>query len=215
MGMREPVKFKRIAVGTGIALGLGLLGFALFPWGKDIRNVPIEKTGPVLMFGDSLVEGVGATEGNTLPLLLSKKLQEPVLNYGVSGDTTRKALDRVGPALGENPRLVIIVLGGNDVLQQIPRAETLANLESMIREFQSGGAAVLLMGIRSGILGNGTSGAYWDLAEKTGAAYEMDILQGVFGISALMSDAIHPNTAGYEKIALRLFPVVKGLLESK
>ena len=76
------------------------------------------------MFGDSLVEGVGATAGNTLPDQLGKSIGISILNYGVSGDTTRDGLARLSPALKENPKVAIILLGGNDFLKKIPREET-------------------------------------------------------------------------------------------
>jgi len=49
----------------------------------------------VVCFGDSLTAGYGATSGNDYPSLLSKKISLPVINDGVSGNTTADALARL------------------------------------------------------------------------------------------------------------------------
>lgn len=197
-----------------ISLAL-VAGITWYFWSGNtaIKNVPLRTMGPILFFGDSLVEGVGATAGHDLPALLAKDLGEPVLNYGVAGDTTRQGLARVGEAVNEHPRLVLILLGGNDFLQKVPRDETFANLKKIIMAFQSDGAAVVIIGVRSGIVGGGADDRYEALAEETESIYVEDALKGVFGNPTLMSDAIHPNDRGYEKIAERIGLEIDSLFE--
>ncbi len=194
-----------------------VIGVGWFFWsrGASIKNVPLRETGPILFFGDSLVAGVGATSGHDLPTVLSEAVGEPVLNFGVAGDTTRQALTRVTAAQAVHPRLVLILLGGNDFLQRVPRDETFANLQSLIAAFQSDGAAVVLIGVRSGIIGGGADDRYQTLARATGALYIEDALQGVFGDPALMSDTIHPNDAGYRKISDRIAPAVESIIHAR
>ena len=201
------MKLKYLFTVLSILLIGGLL-FWYFSRGWDIKNYPSTKTGPVLMFGDSLVEGVGATEGNTLPEQLGKLLGVSILNYGVSGDTTRDALKRLPEALAVQPKVAIVLLGGNDFLKKIPREETFQNLEKIVTSFQNQGAIVVVVGVRSGIIGGGADEEYETLAEKTGSVYVSDVLSGIFGHTELMSDVIHPNTAGYTKIAERLSPLL-------
>ncbi len=164
------------------------------------------------MFGDSLVEGVGATAGNGLPEQLGRLINTQILNSGVSGDTTRDGLARLDEALLKKPRLVIVVLGGNDFLKKIPREETFRNLETIITSFQSDGAVTVVVGVRSGIIGGGADDDYEALAKRTGSVYMSDVLSGVFGRSELMSDAIHPNDRGYQQIAERLALILKKYL---
>jgi acyl-CoA thioesterase-1 len=55
------------------------------------------------------------------PAVLQNKVNIPVINAGVSGDTTAQGLARVDrDVLSKNPKIVIIVLGGNDNGQRIP-----------------------------------------------------------------------------------------------
>lgn len=204
-------------VGSAIIAVVFIVGAGAYYFFREtpLKNVPLTESGPVLFFGDSLVEGVGATKGRDLPALLSRSLGEPVLNYGVSGDTTRQGLNRLAAARAEKPRLALVLLGGNDFLQKIPRDETFSNLEKIIVGFQSDGAAVVLIGVRSGLLGGGADEQYESLARKTGALYMEDALKGVFGNTALMSDAIHPNDRGYEKIATRILEEIKPILQAR
>ncbi len=201
---------KIIVAATIIVAG----GLAWYMLTRDVavKNYPSTKTGPVLLFGDSLAEGVGATKGNDLATQLGKIIGVPILNYGVSGDTTRDGLLRLDRALAENPRVAIILLGGNDFLKKIPREETFQNLEEIVTAFQQQGTIVMVLGVRSGIIGGGADEEFEALAERTGSVYMSDVLSGVFAQSDLMSDAIHPNDTGYAKIAERLAPELVKLL---
>jgi lysophospholipase L1-like esterase len=74
---------------------------------------------------------------------------------------------------------------------------------------------VVLIGVRSGIIGGGADDRYQALARATGALYIEDALQGVFGDPALMSDTIHPNDAGYQKITDRIAPAVESIIHAR
>lgn len=205
------MKNSSIIVVLGVCV-LGGLGAWYFLSDTPVTNYPNMNTGPVLMFGDSLVEGVGASVGQTLPDQLERLLKVPVLNYGVSGDTTRDALLRLNQAVAEKPKIAIILLGGNDFLRKIPREETFTNLEKIVTAFQGEGAITVVLGVRSGIVGGGADEEYEALAKRTGSVYMSDVLAGLFGRSELMSDALHPNDQGYTKIAERLAPILSEYL---
>lgn len=181
---------------------------------RAIKNFPPRNTGPIVFVGDSLVEGVGASDNSNLPTLLGNALKQEVLNFGVAGHTSADGLAQLSDVTILQPRLAIVLLGGNDFLRKVPRQETESNLTRIVTTLQSTGAVVLLLGVRSGIFGGGADEMFEAVAEATGAAYEEDVLKGVFGDPALMSDAIHPNDAGYAKIAERLLPTIKKLLNS-
>ncbi|TAK95872.1 hypothetical protein EPO05_03170 [Patescibacteria group bacterium] len=189
---------------------LGMAGFFIFRKAPEIKNVP-PKNGTILIFGDSLAEGVGATAGNDLSSRLAAQLGKTVLNYGKSGDTTRDGLERMAVAANEDPGVVIIILGGNDVLRKIPQTETFQNLEKIVTYFQSNGAVVALVGVRSGLIGGGRDADFEAVAKRAGAVYVPDILRDVFGKPKYMSDPIHPNDAGYAVIEERLTPIVSDL----
>ena len=176
-----------------------------------ITNYPSGGT-TIVAFGDSLVAGVGATSGNDLVSQLNDRIGEPIVNLGVSGDTTADALARIDSVVEQNPKVVLVLLGGNDYLQNVPPEETFANLETIIETIHAAGSSVVLLGVRGGVLRDNFKSEFADLANKHNTAYVSDVLNGVFGNPQLMHDPIHPNDAGYEIIADRVEPVLRDVL---
>src|SRR4051812_25305794 len=103
----------------------------------------------LIAFGDSLTAGYGAAPGEDYPSRLSALLGKPVVNAGVSGDTTEAALARLDrDVLARDPRIVIVGLGGNDFLQGVAIASTEANLTTIVRRLEGAGAMVVLLAFR-------------------------------------------------------------------
>ncbi len=184
---------------------LATVGFSMFS-GPSIKNAPVANMPDVkiVAFGDSLVQGVGATEGNDFVSRVSAKIGRPIVNLGKSGDTTRSALTRLDLLLAENPDVVILLLGGNDYLQRIPKEETFANLGTIVSRVQDSGGAVLLLGVRGGAIRDTYETDFADFARANQTGYVSNVLDGLLNDRDLMSDAIHPNDAGYEIIAERV-----------
>jgi lysophospholipase L1-like esterase len=179
----------------------------------SITNYPSSGT-EIIAFGDSLIEGVGGTEGGDLVSFLSKKIGMPIINFGHSGDTTEMALSRLPSVISvvPRPKVVIILLGGNDYLQKVPKEKTFSNLGKIIFEFQKNGAVVLLLGVRGGILKDNFDADFIKLRDTYHTAFVSNVLDGLITNPALMFDGIHPNNAGYEKIASRVYPVLKKIV---
>jgi acyl-CoA thioesterase-1 len=178
----------------------------------QIRN--IRSAGEaVICFGDSLTEGVGAGSGEDYPAVLSRRLAMPVVNAGVRGDTTAQALERISDAvLSKNPRLVVILLGGNDFLRRVPLQDTRKNLEEIVRKVQAHGAMVVIAGIRLGLFTDEYAAVFEETAQQFGALYIPGVMKGILSESALRSDPIHPNGAGYRLIAERIAEKITRLL---
>ncbi|MFA5841922.1 MAG: GDSL-type esterase/lipase family protein [Candidatus Paceibacterota bacterium] len=193
-----------------------LLGYFLLTGGgaSKITNYP-PKGDAIISFGDSLVEGIGAGDGKDFTSLLSKRLETPIVNEGVSGDTTEEGLSRIDAVLAKypNPRVVLVLLGGNDFLRRVPREKTFQNLAKIIEKIQNRGAVVLLLGVRGGLLGDQYNSLFEGLAGQYHAAFVPDVLDGLLGRPEYMSDEIHPNDKGYGVIASRVYPVLAGLLK--
>jgi len=196
-------------------LPLCLLLFACERGGdfRDVQN--LSSTGKnIISFGDSLTEGVGAGEGKNYPTLLSERLGRPVINAGRRGDTTAAGLSRLDrDVLGRNPRLVLILFGGNDFLRRIPLARTIHDLEMMVKRIQERGAMVVLLGLKLGVIRDEYGPMYEDVADKYGALLVPDVLAGILSDPRLKSDTIHPNGTGYELMTERILKKVKPLLQ--
>jgi acyl-CoA thioesterase I len=190
------------AIGSLLILCIGILWF-MYGGNDAPKNYP-PKNPTIVAFGDSLVEGVGASKGNDLFTQLGKRIGRPIVNLGVGGNTTADGVARMNAVTKLNPGLVILVLGGNDTLRRIPVETTEANLRTLITTFQSTGAVVMFLGVRGGIIGSEREDVYERLANELGALYVPDILDGILLSPELMYDGIHPNDAGYARIAERL-----------
>lgn len=168
----------------------------------------------IICFGDSLTEGVGAGPGEDYPELLSRRLAMPVMNAGRRGDTTARALERIADSvLNKNPRLVIVLLGGNDFLRQVPLQETRKNLQEIVRRIQSHGAMVAIVGMKLGLFTDEYSAIFEETAREFGVLYIPRVMKGILNDSSLKSDPIHPNGAGYHLIAERIAEKTKPLLQ--
>lgn len=171
-------------------------------------------SGPVIAFGDSLVEGRGATADHDLVSLLSQRLGVSIVNAGRSGDTTGAALARLErDVLSRNPGIVIVLLGGNDFLRHVPTEDVFANLTTIVGRIRECGAAVVLVGVDVGLFSDPYRDEYEKLARRLEAGLVPDVLDGIIGHANLMSDAIHPNDRGYAIMADRLEPVLRDLIE--
>jgi len=175
-------------------------------------NLPPRASGPWVAFGDSLTAGYGAAPGNDYPSALSKKIGRPILNRGVSGATTQSSLSRVEEIVRLQPRVVLLCLGGNDGLQQLPVSTTFGNLSTMIDRFQESGSFVVLIGVRGASVSDRYASPFKKLAKEKQVLFVPNILGGVLGSPSFMSDYIHPNDEGYEAIAQRLETILTPFL---
>jgi len=202
---------KYLIIGGGMVT-LTVFLFVIFSPSQEIINYP-PKNDTIIAFGDSLVLGVGSSDGNDFVSLLSKKINKPILNLGISGETTRQGLLRIGDVISKNPGTVLVLFGGNDYLQKVPKEETFKNLRSIILKLHSSGSVVILLGVRGGILADNFKSDFKNLEKETGVVYVPDVLAGLISNSQYMSDTIHPNNMGYEKIAQKVFNILNKYLQ--
>ena len=159
----------------------------------------------IVAFGDSLTHGTGASTNDAYPAVLAALTGRTVINAGVPGDTTRSGLERLPAVLDEyKPRLVLLCLGGNDMLRKQPDAATENNLRLLVQTIRASGAEVVLIGVPEPKLFGGTPDFYGRLADDLKLALEGDVFNDVLKDNRLKSDPIHANAAGYRVVAERL-----------
>ena len=179
----------------------------------------------IIALGDSLTAGFGLTEKESYPFLLQQRLKRDgydfeVVNAGVSGDTSLGGLERVDWVLGqENVEIMILALGGNDLLRGVPPSNMKKNLEKIIQKAQAKDVRILLCGM----LAPDNMGekyqkeftqAFPDLATKYKLAYMPFILEDVALEKELnQPDGIHPNAKGTTIMMGNIYKELKPLLK--
>ncbi|WP_417535178.1 arylesterase [Methylophaga sp.] len=159
----------------------------------------------ILAFGDSLTFGTGANPEQSYPAQLAKLTGRTVINAGVPGEISEKALERLPELLNKHhPQLVILCHGGNDLLRKLNVADLESNLGKMVYLIQQSGADVLLVSVPKPGLLMQASPVYQRIAEAKDVAIEDGIIAKVEAEIEWKSDPIHPNAIGYKKIAEEL-----------
>lgn len=170
--------------------------------GKVPQVAKLAATDVVLAFGDSLTFGTGARAEDSYPVVLGQLIGRTVVRSGVPGEQTAGGLERLPEVLDEHkPRLVIVCLGGNDMLRKGTPENIEANLRKILTEIKSRGLNAMLIGVPTPTLITRPPDFYPKLAREFAIPYEGDIITSVLYKSELKSDPIHPNAAGYRKVA--------------
>lgn len=184
---------------------------------NEIKNLNNGTGKQIIVLGDSITAGYGLTPQQAYPNLLAQQLDLdlPILNRGVSGDTTANGLARLRKdVIDEQPWLVIIGLGGNDFLRKIPKSATETNLNVMITQVQAEGAITVLLGMNLGLFKDEYQEIYARLAQDTGSYLIPQVLKGIIdNPKHRQQDIIHPNQKGQEILANRIAKALKPLLE--
>jgi|TARA_A200000113_G_scaffold218200_1_gene225426 acyl-CoA thioesterase-1 len=177
----------------------------------------------VMLFGDSLMAGYGLTQNYHLDKILEKKFtnqQVKFINAGVSGDTTKGGLERLGWSLNDNPDVVILGLGANDMLRGINPDTTKKNLDLMIQKIKEQNIAIILTGMLSppsygAQFSKKFNNIYPDLARKYKVTLYPFLLEGVALKPELnLKDGKHPNIEGVKIIAQNLYPYILKEIEN-
>ena len=173
---------------------------------QQLGQVASTRSSPeiIICFGDSLTFGTGASKGMDYPSQLAKMIGIAVINKGIPGDTTSSALWRLKrDVLSKNPDIVLITLGGNDLINGVSKDIAFGNLKQIVQSIQKQGAKVIIGGLSWPGMDRGFGKGYEDLAQQTGALLIPDIFTAIADNPVLMSDPIHPNNSGYLIIARR------------
>ncbi|HEY0664894.1 MAG TPA: GDSL-type esterase/lipase family protein [Gallionella sp.] len=186
--------------------------------GKEARVDALPAGSRVLALGDSLTAGAGVTSDEAWPALLAGRTGWEVTNGGVSGDTSAAALRRLPSLLEQHdPVLVLVTLGGNDMLRRIPRQETVANLEQIIAQIRAHGAMPLLLAtpqpsIAGAVFQNlSAPDFYREIAEAQQVELIEDAIPDVLSDPQLKGDPLHPSTAGHQRLSEQILAELKSI----
>jgi len=164
----------------------------------------------VLAFGDSLTFGTGATPAESYPAVLERSIGRKVVNAGVPGETSAQGLGRLPATLDEvRPKLMLLCHGGNDFLRRLDDAQAAANVRAMIQLARERGIPVVLVATPKPGLPPSVPAFYGEIAAELKVPYDDGVLRSVLLDNALKSDMVHPNAAGYARIAAAVEKILK------
>lgn len=185
-------------------------------------TMPEADTRLVVAFGDSLYAGynLDTTEGFAPALeraLTKRGVKAKVVNAGVSGETTADGLRRLAFTLDGQPRkpdLVLVGLGGNDMLRGLDPALARDNLDRILAELDRRDIDAMLTGLlASRNMGPDYASKFDSIYPELARKYDIPLypffLDTVVGKRELMlADGIHPNAKGIEQIVDHVVPLV-------
>jgi acyl-CoA thioesterase-1 len=140
----------------------------------------------IVALGASVVQGQGVGSGEAFPqqleaMLRAKGKPYTVSNQGVSGDTTSGVLSRLDSAVPQGTRIVILLVGGNDVRGGSSVADAQAGVGQIISRLQ---------------------------ARKVRVINAMPIYKAARSKGMVLPDGIHLTAAGQKYIASALLPSI-------
>ncbi|WP_456374546.1 arylesterase [Thiolapillus sp.] len=191
--------------------GIGLLLLLLNACSDSQPHLaPLKPGDTILAFGDSLTWGTGAAPDHAWPAEFARISKHPVINAGVPGEITAEGLQRLPALLKQHhPALVVILHGGNDLLRKYPQQDIARNLQAMIEMTRKTGAQPVLVAVPHPSLLLSDAELYRQVARSNQVPVLENRLSDLLGSSAMRSDRIHLNAAGYGKLARLLHDFIR------
>ncbi|GAA4692407.1 SGNH/GDSL hydrolase family protein [Nocardioides conyzicola] len=171
----------------------------------DRNRAALDSTDPLwVVLGDSISQGVGASSVDRGWVALASHalhethLRHRVLNLSVSGARTADVIHHQIPAmtrLGQEPALVTVVIGSNDMVRRTFRASLADHYRELIRVLPRGTLVAVL------------KHAFGPLAEVkhdvavAAAAGDVRMVPVRLGFRNLAEDHFHPDDLGHELLA--------------
>lgn len=182
---------------------------------KSFAENPIR----IMLYGDSLMAGYRLSPSENLAAELNRNFETSgssiiIINASISGNTSKNGLSRLDWSLEDNPSIVVLSLGANDMLRGLNPELTMQNLDSIINKFKKNGSIVILAGmLASESMGpkyqSQFDGIYPELAKKYDLIFMPFLLDGVaLDKKYLQADYKHPNAQGIKIMASNLYPYI-------
>ncbi len=164
----------------------------------------------ILAFGDSLTSGVGADAKNNYPAHLYRLLGRRVVNAGISGELSTDGATRLPGLLDTHePQLLLLMHGGNDLLQKRDRGQLKSNLRRMYEAANQRGVEVVMIAVPQPGLLIQDAPVYKELADELDIPLLEGELTRLLKTDVYKSDAVHLNGAGYEALARAIADYLK------
>lgn len=181
----------------------------------------------VLFFlGDSLTYGYSVSENQSFPSIIEKRLKKEgigniqIINAGNPGDTTAQALMRLEYLIKRyHIHFAVVYLGANDYFLDEEPQNIYDNFYKIIKLLKDHNKNVKIFFIEFRPFNDQKISSYKEIYEQLLSQFPdiiliPDVLQDIItNPNYVLSDGIHPNEKGYEKIADKIYPYIKKELQ--
>lgn len=206
----------RKAVSRGLLRICGVLGLCAVTlglivewrwWSRPVVNVASADAG-VVVIGDSLSAGIGAGE-KTWPTLLAEQTGLKVVSVARPGARIADGVRQLGQAEVDG-RMVVILLGGNDMLSAGPSALYAAELEELVLTVRERGGRPLLIEFPTTPFREGYGRVMRDIATVLDVPLlHRRHLAWVLQAPGATLDGLHLSESGHRHLALKIGEVLQ------
>lgn len=207
------VRMQRACLVPPIGLALLVIAWEV-PWLRPpIVSLVPERS--LVVWGDSLSAGLGEGEGMPWPFQLRDQHHLPVTNLSEAGATTRDVLRRIRTT-DHFPGLVIIELGGNDMLGGRSRAEFEHDLDQILADLKERNRSVVMLELP---LLPGKSA--WGVTQRSLAQkHDCGLIPKRYLVDVLAApgatvDTLHLSQVGHRRMADMIWGVVETSLPNQ
>lgn len=203
-----------------ISLGLLLLAVELpWTWSAGRLPTPAAPLHEIHVLGDSVSAGMGEREAVVWPVQLAELLKQegrsiPIISHAQMGATVQSARKQ---ALGlpETPCLVLVAIGGNDLLGPTTDAKFAEQLNALLSEICRPDRVVLMLELPLPPLRNAYGAIQRRLSQKYGVPLiPKRVMAGVLTGPDSTLDSIHLTTAGHARMAAAMKSYVDRVITS-
>lgn len=197
---------RRRCLGFVAVYSLGLL-LIEFPKTR-VGTIPSAKSRALVVIGDSLSAGLGEGEGTPWPTQLGDLHKVRVANLSEPGATTRDGIEKARLAK-PFPGLVILELGGNDLLGGRSVSEFEADLSQILQTLSDQQRSVVLVELPLLPGKNAWGVVQRRLARKYGCSIiPKRLLVDVLAAPGATVDTLHLSEAGHKRLAETIWQVI-------
>jgi len=175
---------------------------------KKLALLP--QQGTILAFGDSLTIGKGVDIAYSYPSVLAELSGRKVINAGITGEVSSQGLLRLEKVLKDiKPDFVVLLEGGNDILQNKDLTLTKGNLSKMIELIMEKNIPVILVGVPNKTLSDNSAKIYYELSKEYKLLLEDSIIKKLLINPQYKSDEHHFNKKGYHLLAESIYKILQ------
>jgi acyl-CoA thioesterase-1 len=199
----EPSRGHMRLLPAGLLVAVCLLLASMEASRRWSPRIPVRHGQTVVVVGDSISAGVGTGE-RTWPGVLASLKHLAVTNLAQGGATVKSALGQV-KAIQQQNALVLVEIGGNDILGTTDSATFREQLDALLGHLHRAGHRLVLFELPLPPLRNRFGKAQRDLARKYDAVLiPKRCFAEVLGLPDGTTDGLHLSQKGHDAMAQRV-----------